>query len=119
MVMDLTFYQLNNKQDGGQRTEISVTLTPKWMGIPRTEDPYWTCPSYITDGHGLFEVYFPRGKDDGIYMVIPCLYHMENFPKPINIGWGLVLVNLSSQVMELKWSVYMNYLRQWGHVFAS
>ena len=22
-------------------------------------------------------------------MVIPCLYHMANFPKLINIGWGV------------------------------
>ena len=22
-------------------------------------------------------------------MVIPCLYHLENFPKLINIGWGV------------------------------
>ena len=22
-------------------------------------------------------------------MVIPCLYHMDNFPKLINIGWGV------------------------------
>ena len=32
--------------------------------------------------------YFPRGKEDESHVVIPCLYHMANFPKLINIGWG-------------------------------
>ena len=30
-----------------------------------------------------------RGKEDGSYVVIPCLYHLENFSKLINIGWGV------------------------------
>ena len=43
----------------------------------------------MPDGHVLVEVDFPRGKEDGTNVVIPCLYHLANFPKPINIGWGV------------------------------
>ena len=39
-------------------------------------------------GHGLVEAYLPRGKENGSHVVIPCLYHMANLPKLINIGWG-------------------------------
>ena len=84
-----TFYQLNNEQDDGQCTESSVTLIPKYMGLTRTEYPSWAFPSDMTDGHGLVEEYLPRGKKDGIYVVISLLYHLENFPKLINIGWGV------------------------------
>ena len=42
----------------------------------------------MPDVNGLVEAYFPRGKEDGIHVVIPCLYHLEILPKPINIGWG-------------------------------
>ena len=66
-----------------------MPLIPKLMGIPRTEDPSWACPSYIPDGHRLVEAYLPRGKKYEIHVVIPCLYHLANFPKLINIGWGV------------------------------
>ena len=62
----------------------------------------------MPDEHVIVEADFPRGKEDGSHMIIPCLYHLENFPKLINIGWGLVLVNLISQVMELKRRLGMN-----------
>ena len=39
-------------------------------------------------GHGLVEADFPRGKEFGIHVVIPCLYHLANLPKLINIGGG-------------------------------
>ena len=87
--MILTFYQLNNKQDSGQCTASSVPLIPKWMGLPRTEDPTWACPSAMPDGHGFVEEYLTRVKEDIIHVVIPCLYHMIFFPKIINIGWGV------------------------------
>ena len=58
------------------------------MGLPRTEDPSWACPSDIPDGHGLVEADCPRCKEDGSHVVIPYLYHMENLSKLINIGWG-------------------------------
>ena len=58
------------------------------MGLPRTEDLSWEFPSSIPDGHRLVETYLPRGKKYKIYVVIPCLYHLANFPKLINIGWG-------------------------------
>ena len=59
------------------------------MGLPRTEDPFWACPYTMPDGHGLGKSYCPRGKEDGIHVVIPFLYHLANFPKLINIGWGV------------------------------
>ena len=59
------------------------------MGLPRAEDTSWVCPYVIPCVHGLVETYFQRGKEDGIHVVIPCLYHMANFPKLINIGWGV------------------------------
>ena len=43
----------------------------------------------MPDGHGLVEAYLSRGKEDGGQVVIPCLNHLENFPKPINIGLGI------------------------------
>ena len=89
MGMFLTFYQLNNKQDSGQCTASSVPLIPKWMGLPRTEDTSWACPSSIPDGHRLVETYLPRGKKYEINVVIQCLYHLANLPKLINIGWGV------------------------------
>ena len=80
----------------GQCTSISVPIFTKLMGLPRIEDPSWACPSAMPDGHGIVEEDFPRGKEDGSHVVIPCLYHLAKFPKLINIGWGLVLVNVSS-----------------------
>ena len=59
------------------------------MGISRKEDPSWECPSAIPDGHGLVEAYDPIGKEDGSNVVIPCLYDLENWPKIINIRWGV------------------------------
>ena len=59
------------------------------MGLPRTDDLSWACPSAIPDGHGLVEADFPRGKEYGSRVVIPCLYHLVDFPKLINIGWGV------------------------------
>ena len=55
-----------------------------------------SCPSDMPDGNGLVEADFPRGKKDGSHVVIPCLYHLANLTKLINIGLGLGLVNLSS-----------------------
>ena len=40
-------------------------------------------------GHGLTKADRPRGKEYGSYVVIPCLYHLEIFPKLINLGWGI------------------------------
>ena len=59
------------------------------MGLTRTEDPSWACPSAMPDGHGLVKADLPRGKEDGSHVVIPCLYHLANLPKLINIGWGV------------------------------
>ena len=59
------------------------------MGLPRTEDPSWECPSAMPDGNGLVKADFPRGKEYGSRVVIPCLYYLENLPKLINIGWGV------------------------------
>ena len=59
------------------------------MGLPRTEDSYWACTYAMTDGHGLVKADFPRCKEDGSHVVIPCLYHLVNLPKLINIGWGV------------------------------
>ena len=84
-----TLYQLNNKQDSVKCTENSVPLIPKWMGLLRKEDPSCACPSDMLDGQGIVEADFPRGKEDGSHVVIPYLYHMANFPKLINIGWGV------------------------------
>ena len=94
--MGLSFYQINNTQYDGQYKAISVALIPEFMGILRTEDTSWECPYAMSDGHGLVDAYLSGFKEDGIHVVIPCLYHLENFPKLINIGWGLVLVYLSS-----------------------
>ena len=85
----LTFYQFNNKQDAIQLTEISVPLITKWIWILRTKDTSWACQSAIPDGHGLVKEYLPRGKEDGSHVIITCLYHLENLPKFINIGWGV------------------------------
>ena len=57
------------------------------MGIPRTEYPYRSCPSDIPYGHGIVKADLPIGKEYGSNVVIPCLYHLEFFPKLINIGW--------------------------------
>ena len=43
----------------------------------------------MPDGHVLVKAYFPRGKEDGSHVVIPCLYHLANLTKIINIGWGV------------------------------
>ena len=70
-------------------TENSVPLIHKLMELPRKEDPSWACPSAMPYGHVLVEADFPRGKEDGSHVVIPCLYHLDNLPKLINIGWGV------------------------------
>ena len=59
------------------------------MGLPSTEDPSWEFPYAMPDGHGLVKADFPRGKEYGSHVVIPCLYHLKNLPKLINIGWGV------------------------------
>ena len=59
------------------------------MVFPRTEDLSWACPSAVLDGHGLAKADCSRGKEDEIHVVIPFLYHLANFPKLINIGWGV------------------------------
>ena len=43
----------------------------------------------MVDTHGLVKADCPRGKENGSHVVIPCLYNMANFPKLINIGWGV------------------------------
>ena len=87
--MFLTFYQLNNKQVSGKCIASSVPLIPKYMGLMRTEDPSRAYLSDITYGHGLVEADCPRGTEDGSHVVILCLYHLVNFPKLTNIGWGV------------------------------
>ena len=89
--MGLSFYQLNNKHDSGQFTATIVPLITKRMWIPSTyaEDTLWVCPYAMLDGHGITETYFSRGKEYGINGIIPCLYHLENLTKLINIGWGV------------------------------
>ena len=59
------------------------------MGLQRTEDKTWACPSDMTDGDVLVKADFLRGREDGIHVVITCLYHLANLPKLINIGWGV------------------------------
>ena len=59
------------------------------MGLPRTEYPSCAYPSAIPEGHGTAEVDPSIGKKYGSHVVIPCLYHTVNFPKLINIGWGI------------------------------
>ena len=59
------------------------------MRLLSTEYLSWGCPSAIPDENGLVKSDFPRGKEDGSHMVIPCLYHLANFPKLINIWWGV------------------------------
>ena len=86
--MGLTFYQLNNKKDDGQCTASSVPLIPKSMGLPMAEDPSWAFPSTIPNRYGLVKADYPRGKEDGSHVVIPYLYHLENFPNLIHVGWG-------------------------------
>ena len=39
----------------------------------------------------LSKAYFSRGKEDGSHVVIPCLYHLANFSKLINIGWRVIV----------------------------
>ena len=51
-----------------------------------TEYPSWSCPSTISGGHVLVGADFSIDKEDGSYVVIPCLYRLANFPKLINIG---------------------------------
>ena len=64
------------------------------MGLPRTEDPSWSCTYAMPDGHGIVEVDCSRGNEDGSHVVVPCLYHLENFPKLINIGWKVSVSEL-------------------------
>ena len=90
--MLLNFYQLNNKQDSGKFNSIRVALITKWMGLPRTEDPSWKCLSDMLYGHVLVEVDSPRVDEYGSYVVIPCLHHLNNLPKLINIGWGVSFI---------------------------
>ena len=87
--MELIFYQLNNKQDAGKFSARIVPIILKWMGILIKADPSWTCPSAMPYGHGLVKVDCPRGEEDGIHVVIQCLYHLENLPKLINLGWRI------------------------------
>ena len=64
-----------------------MPLITKWMGLPRTEDPYWACPSDMPYGNGIVEADCPTGKEGGSHVVIPCLYHLDKLTKLINIGW--------------------------------
>ena len=72
------------------------------MGLPKAKYPSWAYPSVIPDGHGLIEADCPRGKEDKSHMVIPCLYHLANLPKLINIGWGVSVSepNFTSDVVK-------------------
>ena len=45
----------------------------------------------MPDGNGLVQARFQRGKEDGSHVFIPCLYHLENLPKLITIGWGVIV----------------------------
>ena len=102
--MGLTLYQLNKKQDAIQFTEISVPIITKWMGLPRIEDPSWVCTYAMPDVHGLVAADLPRSKEYKIHVVIPYLYHLEDFPKLINIGWGVSVSEpkFTSDVVEEK-----------------
>ena len=57
------------------------------MGLPRKEDTSWSYLSDIPDVNGLINADCLRGKEDGNHVFIPCLYHLANFIKLINIGW--------------------------------
>ena len=39
--------------------------------------------------NGPIEEDLPGGKEYVSHVVIPCLYHMANLQKLINIGWGV------------------------------
>ena len=91
-VMGLTFYKINNKQDAGQFTVISVPLIHKLMELPTKEDQSCACPSSMPDEHVLIEADCPKSKEDGSHVVIPCLYHLTHFPRLINIGWGVSVI---------------------------
>ena len=109
----VAFYQPNNKKYARQYTASSVPLITKFMGLTRTEDPSCACPYARPDENGLVEADCPRGKEYRSDVVIPFLYHLENFPKLINIwGGGVVLVNLSSRVMILKRHLDINSPRK-------
>ena len=43
-------------------------------------------------GYELIEEIFPRGKEYGSNVVIPCLYYLANFPRLISIGWGVSVI---------------------------
>ena len=62
------------------------------MVLTRTEDLSWACPSAVPDGHGLVEADFLRIKEYGSRVVIICLYRLDNFPKLIDIGWGVSFI---------------------------
>ena len=72
------------------------------MGILRTEYPSWACPSNIPYGYQLFEEDLSRGKEDGSHVVIPCLYHLANLPKLINIGWGVSVSKPKFTINDVK-----------------
>ena len=43
-------------------------------------------------GHVLVKAYCLRDKEDGSRVVIPCLYHLANFPRLIKIWWGVSVI---------------------------
>ena len=59
------------------------------MGLMRKEYLSRACTSDMPYGHGIVESDCPRGKEYGSHVVITCLHHLANFPKLINIWWGV------------------------------
>ena len=62
------------------------------MELQRTKDTSWACPAAMLDGHVLVEAYFPRSKEDETLVVIPWVYYKGNFPRLINKGWGVSVI---------------------------
>ena len=83
---------MNNKQDDGQFTTRSVPFIHKLIELPKKEDQSWACPSAVPYGHVLVKAYCLRDKEDGRCVVITCLYHLANFPRFVNIGWGVSVI---------------------------
>ena len=69
-----------------------MPLINKLIELPGTENQSWESPSEMPDGHVLVEKDYPRSKEDGSRLFIPCLYHLGNFPRLINKGWGVSVI---------------------------
>ena len=68
----------------------------------------------MTDGNALVETDCPIGKEYGSHGVISCLYHLVNFPKLINIGWGVSVSEPKLTSDGVKVTLYMNPLQEIG-----